>query len=139
MSRVRSKDTLPERRVRQALRDLGVRFRCHAESLPGRPDFVIGRLKKAIFVHGCFWHHHSACSGGRLLKSPECAGFWLRKLSANVARDRRNRRDLKRLGWKVLVIWECQTKKPAKLSPRLRRFLREPPPVPEAKPRRSEP
>lgn len=123
MSRIRSKDSRPEMAVRRALHALGFRYRLHVPGLPGKPDLVFPKLRKLIFVNGCFWHRHS-CSNGRLPSTrPE---FWLEKLNSNRARDLRNLRKLRRLGWKCLVVWECQTS--ANLSPavlnRIVQFLR---------------
>ena len=106
MSRVRHKDTKPEWAVRRLLWALGFRYRLQGRKLPGRPDIVFSRLKKVIFIHGCFWHQHPKC--GRMPKSK--LEFWETKLRENRARDLRNQRELKRLGWKYLVVWECQLK-----------------------------
>ena len=106
MSLVRAKNTKPEIAIRRLVSALGYNFRLHAKALPGCPDLVFPRLKKAIFVHGCFWHQHWCKNGNRLPKSR--IRFWRTKLEGNKLRDKRNRRMLRRLGWKVLIVWECQ-------------------------------
>lgn len=121
MRRIRSKNTSPELIVRKAVSALGYRFRLHSKKLPGKPDLVFPKLKKAIFVHGCFWHQHKNCIDGRLPKSR--LGYWKPKLDKNVLRDRRNRRELKKLGWQTFVVWECQTANPERLPARLNKFL----------------
>lgn len=120
MARIKGRDTLPEKSVRSYLRRLGVRFRGNVASLPGTPDFVILGQKKIIFVHGCFWHGHIGC---RRSERPETnRPFWDKKIDGNIARDRRNLRNLKKEGWKTLVIWQCQIKEGSKLMKRLLRF-----------------
>jgi len=121
MSRIRSRDTLPERTVRSLAHRLGYRFRLHREGLPGRPDLVFVRQQLAVFVHGCFWHRHAGCTNCTTPKTR--ADFWQRKFESNVARDRRNCEDLARLGWKPLVIWECETEDPARLRAILAKAL----------------
>ncbi len=106
MGRIRGKDTSPERRVRSLLHRQGFRFSLHRKDLAGKPDIVLPRFHTALFVHGCFWHHHPKCSNGVLPKSrPE---FWANKLLGNVERDRNNARKLRKLGWNVIVVWECE-------------------------------
>lgn len=105
MAAVKARDTTPERRVAGALRSAGVRFRRYAD-LPGKPDFVLLGLRAALFVQGCFWHGHGCRSRIPMTNR----AYWLRKLAANKRRDRRVRRQLNRLGWTVLVLWECQLK-----------------------------
>jgi DNA mismatch endonuclease, patch repair protein len=123
MRRIKAKDTGPELAVRAMLRDLGVRYRLHAQELPGKPDIVRRRDKRAVFVHGCFWHMHSraACLDSRLPKSN--AGYWRAKLERNAARDASHRAALRKLGWRVLIVWDCQLRSPAQVRARLRRFL----------------
>ncbi|WP_031410490.1 very short patch repair endonuclease [Thiomonas sp. FB-Cd] len=121
MGRVRSKDTGPELIVRRLVHAMGFRYRLHGKDLPGRPDLVFRRRGKVIFVHGCFWHRHDGCVLARLPKSR--TDFWLPKLEANKERDERNRRDLKRSGWKVLTVWECQLSRVELLRKKIRRFL----------------
>lgn len=121
MSRIRSRDTAPERLVRSLLHGLGYRFRLHRRDLPGSPDIVLPRHRAAVFVHGCFWHRHSGC---RFAYTPKTRQqFWTRKFEQNRARDERAKRRLRRLGWRVTVVWECQVADPERLSSRLRRWL----------------
>lgn len=123
MALVRGKDTRPELLVRRLVHGLGYRYRLHARDLPGTPDLVFAGRGKVIFVHGCFWHRHARCSLARLPKSR--GEFWLPKLEGNAARDKRSARALKRLGWGVMTIWECQLKNAVRLEARIRRFLDE--------------
>lgn len=113
MSRVKKKDTTPEVRVRRFLHHLGYRFRLHRKDLPGKPDIVLPRLRSVIFVNGCFWHCHECPKG--TLKPATNREFWLPKLGANQERDARRQRELEAIGWKVIVIWECETKTDSKL------------------------
>jgi DNA mismatch endonuclease, patch repair protein len=108
MAAIRSRNTKPEVRVRQVLHGMGLRFRLHRKDLPGRPDIVLPKFRTAIFVHGCFWHCHR-CKYGSVVPAtrPE---FWAAKRGGNVARDRRNRTALRRLGWRVVVLWECEVR-----------------------------
>ena len=121
MSRIRGKDTKPEMIVRKLVFALGFRYRLHVRDLPGCPDLVFPAKRKAILVHGCFWHRHS-CSNGRVVPRTRRA-FWLKKLEGNKKRDARNRRALRKKGWDVLVIWECQTDRTERLIERLHAFL----------------
>jgi len=120
MSRVRSKGTKPELLVRQLLSSMGYRYRLHLRSVPGSPDIVFSGRKKAIFVHGCFWHRHQGCPNCRLPKSR--LDFWKPKLEGNKQRDAKNERELRKAGWRFLVIWECEVKH-HRLPGRLRLFL----------------
>jgi len=105
MSGIRGKDTKPELYVRSALHRAGLRFRLQAK-LPGRPDIVLAKYKAAVFVHGCFWHRHARC---RFSTTPSSnATFWLNKFESNTLRDKRAKRQLRRLGWTVTVVWSCQ-------------------------------
>ncbi len=122
MSRVKGKDTKPEMRVRSMVHRMGYRFRLHRKDLPGKPDMVLTRHKKIILVHGCFWHGHPGCP--RSKRPTGNAAFWQKKLDGNMARDGRNREELEKMGWRVLVIWECETKKKEELLQRLEAFLR---------------
>jgi DNA mismatch endonuclease (patch repair protein) len=106
MSRVRGKDTNPEMAVRRLVYGLGYRYRLNGCGLPGRPDLVVARARVAIFVHGCFWHRHHCANGQRMPKSR--VAFWRSKLEGNAGRDRRNIQKLKSLGWRPLVVWECE-------------------------------
>ena len=121
MRRIRSKGMRPEMTVRKLVHGLGYRFRLHRKDLPGKPDLVLPRLRKAIFVHGCFWHQFSECREGRLPGTR--LEYWKPKLERNQMRDASNLRDLRAAGWKCLVIWECETKDSEKLERRLNRFL----------------
>jgi DNA mismatch endonuclease (patch repair protein) len=121
MSRVRSRDTKPELTVRRIVHGQGFRFRLHARNLPGQPDLVFPGRRKIIFVHGCFWHRHGACKNTRWPKTR--LEFWQPKLEANHARDIEVRRALRKLGWKILTIWECQLKNLPKTAERINRFL----------------
>jgi len=121
MSRIRNKDTRPEIIVRSIVHRLGYRYALHRKDLPGKPDMVLTRHRKIIFIHGCFWHMHR-CRYGRV-KPATNAKFWQTKREGNVARDKRNLRKLRKEGWKVLVIWECQTQHQEKLTKKLANFL----------------
>lgn len=121
MRGVRSHDTTPERIVRSVAHALGFRFRLKRRDLPGSPDLTFPRLRAVVFVHGCYWHQHQCPRGARLPKSNR--GYWLPKLWRNIARDCRAVRALRREGWSVLVVWECQTRDRSRLAARLRRFL----------------
>jgi len=122
MAAVKSRDTTPEMVVRRLVHAMGFRFRLHVRAMPGVPDLVFPRLRKVIFVSGCFWHMHS-CGRCRIPRANR--PYWIAKLERNAARDKRVRRALRRDDWQVLVVWECQTKVinlPC-LQTRLRRFL----------------
>lgn len=121
MSVVRSKDTTPELVVRRLLHTMGFRFRLHRKDLPGKPDIVLPKYQACIFVHGCFWHQHPRCK--RATRPSSRVEFWDEKLDGNIARDKKNIRALKKLGWRVLVVWECQTKKPEILRQQIIRFF----------------
>lgn len=123
MGRIKGRNTRPEMVVRRLLHGLGYRYRLHARELPGRPDIVFRRRRLAIFVHGCFWHRHPdpACKLARLPKSR--LDFWLPKLEGNATRDLEKQGRLEALGWKVLVIWECQTGRMDELESMLRGAL----------------
>jgi len=105
MSKVRGKDTKPEKIVRSLLHVMGYRFRLHRKDLPGKPDIVLPKYKTAIFVHGCFWHGHECKHGQNRPKSN--AAYWKNKIQSNMHRDKINNIELERLGWKVIVVWEC--------------------------------
>jgi DNA mismatch endonuclease, patch repair protein len=121
MRQVRRIDTRPEMRLRRLLHSMGRRFRVHKVDLPGTPDVVLPRSKVAIFVHGCFWHRHPGCK--KATTPAENARFWQEKFADNRSRDRRKARLLRRLGWKVLVVWECETANLETLTRRLARLL----------------
>lgn len=107
MAGIKDKDTQPELIVRKYLHSQGIRYRLHRSDLPGKPDLVFPRFGCVVFVHGCFWHRHKGCSYAATPKSRQ--EFWAHKFGSNIERDRRNNKQLRRLGWHVLVIWECQT------------------------------
>lgn len=121
MARIQGKNTKPEIRVRRIAHGLGYRYRLHRRDLPGTPDLVFPSLQKVIFVHGCFWHQHKGCRNAYMPKSN--IAFWLKKFSANHCRDIRVVKELRKLGWKVLVVWECQTERPEILLSKIDRFL----------------
>ena len=127
MRRVRSINTTPELLVRRMLHAAGLRYRLHRADLPGKPDIVFGRLKVAVFTHGCFWHLHPGCRNARIPKSRR--EYWPSKLRGNRARDRLHQRLLKSLGWRVVVVWECELSKPERVKRRLLRELRKPQPL----------
>lgn len=106
MSRIRSKNTKPELFLRSWLHSQGLRFRIHRKDLPGKPDIVLPKYKTAIFVHGCFWHYHADCREGRIPNTN--SKFWQDKLSKNISRDVMHQQKLRELGWRVLVVWECE-------------------------------
>ncbi|MEP6788393.1 MAG: very short patch repair endonuclease [Acidobacteriota bacterium] len=120
MSRVGSRDTAPELTVRRLLHRLGYRFRLHRRSLPGTPDIIFPSRRKAIFVHGCYWHAHG-CRIGKMPKSN--TEYWSAKLARNRERDTENRNKLEELRWSVLEVWQCQTSNPCQLSELLVDFL----------------
>ena len=121
MALVRGRDTEPEKVLRAIVRGLRFRARLHDKSLPGTPDLVIPTRRSVLFVHGCFWHRHSGCALARLPKSR--LDFWLPKLEANRKRDQRTRRALSRLGWRSIVVWECQLRETEKVRRRIAKFL----------------
>jgi DNA mismatch endonuclease (patch repair protein) len=121
MSRVRHRGTKPEALVRRLVSSLGLRYRLHVRDLPGRPDLTFRSRKAVILVHGCFWHQHSCHAGNRTPKSR--VAFWRAKLEGNVARDSKAIAKLRRMGWRVMVIWECQLRNTERVERRLRRFL----------------
>ena len=121
MSKVRSRDTAPELVVRRLAHRLGFRFRLHRRSLPGCPDLVFPRYHAAVFVHGCFWHGHRGCR--RSIRPTTNTAFWNEKLAGNAKRDHRNMKRLRGLGWRVLIVWECQTRDVDRLQRRLTAFL----------------
>lgn len=125
MSRVRGKDTVPELIVRKLLHSAGFRYRLHRRDLPGNPDIVFMSRKKAIFVHGCFWHMHDTCALARMPKSR--ISFWSEKLLSNKQRDVKNMQRLHDLGWNTLVIWECELRDLKPLLEKLQNFIDGPP------------
>lgn len=124
MRRIKSKGMKPEMLVRRLVHRLGYRYRLHRKDLPGKPDLVFAPRRKAIFVHGCFWHVHEDCIDGRAPKSNQ--GYWGPKLARNIERDKANIAALENTGWLVLVIWECETKDLELLNNRVSKFLGKP-------------
>ena len=121
MRSIRKTNTSPEMAVRRIIHRLGFRYRLHVRELPGTPDIVLPRLRKVVVVHGCFWHQHAGCRLAKLPRSrPE---YWLPKLARNQERDQIAEKALAALGWRVLVIWECETKRPERVEKRIRKFL----------------
>ena len=118
MSGIRGKDTKPELVIRSFLHRAGLRFRLHARTIAGTPDIVLLGRRVAVFVHGCFWHRHAGCS--RATNPKTNVAFWRAKFDENVRRDRRTNRALRRAGWRVITVWECQTS-----ERRLERLARE--------------
>ncbi|MCX6173987.1 MAG: very short patch repair endonuclease [Ignavibacteriales bacterium] len=106
MSKIREKNTKPEMILRSALHKLGYRFRIHSKHLPGRPDIVLAKYNMIIFVHGCFWHQHKYCTEGRIPSTN--SKYWEEKFSNNAIRDKRNKKALRKMGWKVIIVWECE-------------------------------
>lgn len=121
MAAIRGKNTKPEMRVRSLIHSLGYRFRLHRKDLHGKPDIVLPKYRSAIFVHGCFWHSHN-CPYGRVIPATR-RKFWAMKRNDTIERDKRNRRELKAAGWKVLTIWECEIKNSKRTGKRIIRFL----------------
>jgi DNA mismatch endonuclease (patch repair protein) len=123
MRAVKSRDTAPELMVRRLAHGLGYRFRVCRKDLPGKPDLVFPRLRKVVFVHGCFWHGHDCGQGVRF--PSQNPSYWRKKIERNSARDETVRSTLTELGWKVSVLWECELKDEKRVARRLRSFLRE--------------
>lgn len=121
MGRVRSKNTGPELAVRRLAHGMGYRYRLHDARLPGKPDLVFSGRRKVIFVHGCFWHGHTGCRYARLPKTR--VDYWREKFACNKNRDAVVRRKLRALGWRSLVVWQCELKRPERLAEKLRDFL----------------
>ncbi len=117
MRRVRSTDTTPERKVRSLLYRLGFRFRLHRKDLPGKPDIALPKHSTVIFVHGCFWHRHPGCPHATTPVTHQ--DYWLPKFKRTVERDKRNQRELRELGWKVIIVWECELRNLDRLAQRL--------------------
>jgi DNA mismatch endonuclease, patch repair protein len=124
MSRIRSANTKPELVVRRTLHAMGFRYRLHAQWLPGIPDIVFTKKRKVIFVHGCFWHQHAGCP--RAVMPRTNRSYWQPKLAGNVTRDRVVGENLRNVGWKVLVIWECEIKRQDVIAERMSSFLLDP-------------
>ena len=121
MSRVHGKDTRPELVVRSLIHRMGYRFRLHRKDLPGKPDIVLPRHRCVVFVHGCFWHRHKGC---KRASTPESnVEYWEGKFRRNVERDRKHRKDLRRMGWRVVIVWECELRDQDRLAVRLLREI----------------
>ena len=117
MAKIKSSNTAPERKIRSILHNLGYRFRLHKNNLPGKPDITLSKHKTVIFVHGCFWHRHEGC---RYTTTPATRKeFWMKKFTNNIQRDKTVSKELKELGWAVLVIWECELRDVESLKQRL--------------------
>lgn len=125
MGRIRSRDTSPEKSVRSILHKNGFRFRLHINKLPGKPDIVLAKYQTVIDVRGCFWHRHKGCKFAYDPKSR--VDFWQNKFTENVARDRKNEEELKKLGWKVIIVWECELKDMVMFEKRLLKLLNKSP------------
>jgi DNA mismatch endonuclease (patch repair protein) len=121
MSRIRGEDTKPEIAVRRLLHCMGYRFRLHRRDLPGRPDIALPKRRAVVFVHGCFWHRHRDCNYAYTPKSR--VNFWKKKFAENEERDIRNRKALRRKGWNVIVVWECELRDQDRLVMRLTREI----------------
>lgn len=121
MARVKSSDTKPELLVRSLIHQMGFRFSLHRKDLPGRPDIVLTRLRKIVFVNGCFWHGHAGCRRGA--RPSTNRAFWDKKINSNTVRDAQNLRLLSEQGWQPLVVWECQTRDISSLRKQLCLFL----------------
>lgn len=121
MRRIKGKDTSPEKAVRSMLHRMGYRFRLHREDLPGRPDIVFPSRQKVVFVNGCFWHGHGCARGARTPKTNR--KYWVEKISKNMKRDKISSAELRRSGWKCLVVWECRIKNRAVIEKALAKFL----------------
>jgi len=122
MSRVKGRDTKPEKLIRSLLHAMGYRFRLHRKGLPGKPDILLPKHRKAIFVHGCFWHGHADCR--RAARPESNADFWNKKIDGNMARDKMVQAELGKSGWSLLVIWQCEMKDVEKLRQNLEYFLK---------------
>ena len=121
MKRVRRRDTAPELKVRKLLFGCGYRYRVHRDDLPGSPDVVFPSRRKAIFVHGCFWHGHPNCPRASLPRTR--TEYWRDRITTNQERDRRSETALRRMGWSICVVWECEVGNAGALRERLTRFL----------------
>lgn len=124
MSKIKGKDTRPEKVVRSLLHQMGYRFRLHRRDLPGNPDIVLPKHKKVIFVHGCFWHGHDGCP--RAKRPSTNKKFWNEKLTKNIERDKKNQKELLKLGWQPLVVWQCQIKDLENLNEKIIHFINRP-------------
>ena len=121
MSRIKGKDTKPEMLVRRFLHANGFRYKLHDKTLPGKPDIVLPKYKTVIFIHGCFWHGHKDCKYFVVPKTR--TEWWLNKINGNIANDEKAIKALKKEGWKIIMLWECDLK-PAKAERSLKKLLR---------------
>ncbi len=122
MSRIKGRDTAPERAVRSILHRMGYRFRLNSKDLPGKPDIVLPRYETVIFVHGCFWHRHQNC---RFAYTPKSRiDFWLSKFDSNIERDKMVKANLEKQGWRVIIVWECELRSPEKIASQLSALLK---------------
>jgi DNA mismatch endonuclease (patch repair protein) len=122
MSRVKGRDTKPEKIVRSLLHAMGLRFRLHRRDLPGKPDVVLPRHKKVVFVHGCFWHGHAGCP--RAARPTSNVEFWNKKIDSNMRRDRVAQKELTALGWQILIVWQCEMRNLTALTDKLEQFFK---------------
>lgn len=123
MSSIKGRNTSPEKFVRRCLRKLGYKFKSYSKELPGNPDIVLNKIKKVIFVHGCFWHNHRNCKRAALPATNRL--FWEKKIKGNAARDKAIKIKLRRMGWRTLTVWQCQIKDLEKISQRIDKFIKE--------------
>jgi DNA mismatch endonuclease (patch repair protein) len=123
MSRIRSRNTIPEVSLRSLLHKMGYRFRLHKQNLPGKPDIVLQKYKTVIFVHGCYWHRHTGCPRAHVPKTN--IAYWEEKFRRNKRRDRDDQRQLRKLGWKFYVVWECEVGDSDFLKRKLTRILQD--------------
>jgi DNA mismatch endonuclease, patch repair protein len=121
MQLVRSKDTTPEKQVRSLLHKCGFRFALHKKELPGSPDIVLPKYKTVVFVHGCFWHRHRGCKRASTPTSRQ--EYWLPKFQRTIVRDKSIQKQLRKTGWRVIIIWECELKQPEKLKLKLQQCI----------------
>ena len=122
MSKIRSKNTKPEKTVRKILDKLNVKYNIHTKMLFGTPDIIIPEIKKIIFVNGCFWHQHKNCKRANIPKTNK--EYWIKKLSRNIKKQNTDIKDLRKLGWSISVIWECQTKDETALRKKIKRICK---------------
>lgn len=121
MSQIKSRDTLPEKIVRKVLTKLGRRYHLHSNKLPGKPDIVIPKINTIFFINGCFWHQHKGCKRKTMPKTH--IDYWKLKLKRNIDKQKKDIKQLKRDGWKVYIIWECETKDNKGLTQKLKKIL----------------
>lgn len=121
MSRIKGTNTKPEKIIRKMLHKMGYRFRLHRKDLPGKPDIVLPKYNKVIFVNGCFWHGHRNCKKAELPESNR--DFWKEKIRKTQLRDKKSNRQLKNLGWNVLTIWQCELINEEKLLGKINSFM----------------